>query len=110
MSWTRKLLAALTVGALLGGSAGCGSSGAHERKDQVGGSPVGNVLDGTDDGGRHYRDVDEQGAPQAAIEVQPDPRDGWDVRLTVRNFRFSPVGARPVARAGRGVAWLSLDG
>ncbi|MFC3577310.1 hypothetical protein ACFOZ0_29360 [Streptomyces yaanensis] len=110
MSWTRGLLAALAVGALLGGSAGCGSGGAHERKGEVAASPVGKVLDGTDEEGRHYREVDKKGAPQVAVEVQPDSGDSWDVRLTVRNFRFSPAGARPVAVAGRGVVRLYLDG
>ncbi|WP_055492663.1 hypothetical protein [Streptomyces sp. TP-A0356] len=45
-----------------------------------------------------------------AVEVQPDPGDTGDVRLTVRHFRFSPPGARPMAEAGRGVARLYLDG
>ncbi|MER6127012.1 hypothetical protein ABT173_31370 [Streptomyces sp. NPDC001795] len=110
MSWKRGLLAALAVGALLGGSAGCGSGDAHERKGEVSASPVGKVLDGTDEEGRHYREVDKKGAPQVAVEVQPDSGDSWDVRLTVRHFRFSPAGVRPVAVAGRGVARLFLDG
>ncbi|MGW3496207.1 hypothetical protein [Streptomyces sp. NPDC001020] len=110
MSWTRGLLAVLAVGALLGGSTGCGSDDAHERKGEVTLSPVGKVLDNTDEEGRHYREVDRKSAPEVAVEVQPDAGDNWDVRLTVRNFRFSPVGARPVAVAGRGVARLYLDG
>jgi hypothetical protein len=110
MSWTRGVLAALAVGALLGGSAGCGSGDAHERKGEVAASPVGKVLDGTDEEGRHYREVDKKDAPQIGLEVQPDSGDDWDVRLTVRNFRFSPVDAHPVAVAGHGVARLYLDG
>ncbi|CAM5268579.1 hypothetical protein SVIOM74S_09713 [Streptomyces violarus] len=35
--------------------------------------------------------------------------DGWDVRLTLRNFRFSPAGAAGVV-AGRGLAHLYVDG
>ncbi|MGW5660518.1 hypothetical protein ACWEWG_10490 [Streptomyces sp. NPDC003758] len=110
MSWTRGLLVALAVGALLGGSAGCASSEAHERKGEVSTSPVGKVLDGTDEEGRHYREIGKKDAPQVAIEVQPASGGAWDVRLTVRRFRFSPPGVRPVAVAGRGTARLYLDG
>ncbi|MEU9364535.1 hypothetical protein AB0D71_07240 [Streptomyces avermitilis] len=63
-----------------------------------------------DERGRHYREVDEKGAPEVSVEVQPDSDDSWDVLLTVHNFRFSPSGARAVPVAGRGVALLSLDG
>jgi len=110
MSWTRRLLAVLAVGALLGGLAGCGSGDVHEHKGEATASPVGKVLDATDEEGRHYREVDKKSAPDVEVEVQPDSGDGWDVRLTVRNFRFSPAGVRPVAVAGRGVARLYLDG
>ncbi|MFD0506928.1 hypothetical protein ACFQ0G_37475 [Streptomyces chiangmaiensis] len=71
---------------------------------------MGKVLDDTDEEGRHYREVDEKSAPQVAIQVQPDPGDDWDARLTVHNFRLSPDGTRPVAEAGRGVVRLYLDG
>lgn len=110
MSWKRGLLAALAVCALLGGSAGCGTGAAHERRDAVSPSPVGKILDETDKEGRHYREVDKKSAPEVAIEVQPDSDDGWNVRLTVRHFRFSPAAAKPEAVAGRGIALLSLDG
>ncbi|MFD7476222.1 nuclear transport factor 2 family protein [Streptomyces sp. NPDC059837] len=110
MSWKRGLLAALAVCALLGGSAGCGTGAAHERRDAVSPSPVGKILDKTDKEGRHYREVDKKSAPEVAIEVQPDSDDGWDVLLTVHRFRFSPAAAKAEAVAGRGVALLSLDG
>ncbi|MFF1452491.1 hypothetical protein ACFVYF_30815 [Streptomyces sp. NPDC058274] len=110
MSWLRGLLAALAVCALLGGSASCGTGDTHGDADGVSASPVGKVLDETDEEGRHYREIDKKGAPDVAIEVQPDSDAGWDVRLTVRNFRFSPAGARALAVAGRGTAVLSLDG
>ncbi|QOV39379.1 hypothetical protein IM697_13890 [Streptomyces ferrugineus] len=116
MSWTRTLLAALAVCVLLlTGSAGCGSGDARDPGENgVPPSPVGKVLDDTDDDGRHYREVGEDDAPEVAIEVQPDAdggaRGGWDVRLTVRDFRFSPAGAEPRAVAGRGVARLFVDG
>jgi hypothetical protein len=112
MSWTRALLAALAVCVLLlTGSAGCGASDArNEGQNGVSPTPVGKVLDDTDDEGRHYREVDEKGAPEVGIEVQPDTRGSWDVRLTVRNFRFSPAGARTEAVAGRGLVHLFVDG
>nr|WP_168507658.1 nuclear transport factor 2 family protein [Streptomyces sp. S1D4-11]QIY94937.1 nuclear transport factor 2 family protein [Streptomyces sp. S1D4-11] len=110
MSWKRGLLAALAVCALLGGSAGCGTGAARERRGAVSPSPVGKILDETDKEGRHYREVDKKSAPEVAIEVQPASGDGWDVRLTVHRFRFSPAAAKAEAVAGRGVALLSLDG
>lgn len=110
MRWTRGLLTALAVCALLGGAAGCGAGDAHERGTTVSASPVGTLLDTMDEEGRLYREVGRKGAPEVAIEIQQDSADGWDVRLTVRNFRFSPAGTRAVPVAGRGVARLYVDG
>ncbi|WRZ93834.1 nuclear transport factor 2 family protein [Streptomyces sp. NBC_01007] len=110
MRWTCGLLVALAVCALLGGAAGCGAGDAHERGVTVSASPVGTLLDETDEEGRLYREVGGKGAPEVAIEIQPDSADGWHVRLTVRNFRFSPAGARTVPVAGRGIAHLYVDG
>jgi hypothetical protein len=111
MSWTRGLLAALAVCvSLLFGPAGCGTGEAHERKDGESPSPVGRLLDGTDREGRHYREVRKDGAPDVGIEVAPDAAGSWDVRLTVRNFRFSAPGAKDEAVAGRGLAYLFVDG
>ncbi|MFF2995547.1 nuclear transport factor 2 family protein [Streptomyces sp. NPDC057950] len=110
MSWKRGPLAALAVCALLGGPAGCGSGDGHGRGERVSASPVGRLLDGTDERGRHYREVGKKNAPEVAIEIQPDFDHGWDVRLSVHHFHFSPAGARTRAVAGRGVALLYLDG
>ncbi|WP_210586423.1 hypothetical protein [Streptomyces sp. GESEQ-35] len=114
MSWTRALLAALAVCVLLlVGAAGCGSGDAGERKNQKNGesmSPVGELLDDTDAEGRHLREVDGEDAPEVGVEVQPDADEGWDVRLTIRNFRFSPPGAKAEAVPGRGLAQLFVDG
>ncbi|MFE5138768.1 nuclear transport factor 2 family protein [Streptomyces fagopyri] len=110
MSWKRGLLAALAVCGLLGGPAGCGSGDGHGRAERVSAPPVGRLLDGTDEKGRHYREVEKKNAPEIAIEVQPDSDYGWDVRLSVRHFRFSPAGAGARAVTGRGVALLYLDG
>ncbi|MFE5188326.1 hypothetical protein [Streptomyces sp. NPDC056628] len=111
MSWTRSLSAALAAALLLAGSAACGSGTPGDR-DGVASSPVGKVLDDTDGEGRHYREVGEQGAPGVGIEVQPDPaRAGdWDVRLSLRNFRFSPADTRAEPAPGRGLARLLVDG
>lgn len=73
-------------------------------------SPVGKVLDDTDEDGRHYREVDDENAPEVDIEVLPDGDDSWDVHLTVRNFRFSPPGTKPKAVKGRGLVYLFVDG
>ncbi|MCX5138157.1 MULTISPECIES: nuclear transport factor 2 family protein [unclassified Streptomyces] len=110
MRWTRGLFAALAVCAVLGGPAGCGTGDAHGREDGVSASPVGTLLDEADEEGRLYRDVDEKGAPEVGIEIQPDSVDSWDVRLTVHNFRFSPRGAGTVPVVGRGIARLYVDG
>ncbi|MGW8065698.1 hypothetical protein ACVV2G_26360 [Streptomyces ziwulingensis] len=111
MSWTRGVPTVLAVCVLLlTGPAGCGSSGAGEPEARGSATPVGRLLDTTDEEGRRYREVDGERAPEVGIEVQPETGDGWDVRLTVRNFRFSPAGAEAKAVAGRGVAHLFLDG
>ncbi|MFC4330522.1 nuclear transport factor 2 family protein [Streptomyces andamanensis] len=71
---------------------------------------MGKIIDHTDEEGRAYREVDRKGAPEIGVEVRPDEAGSWDVRLTVRRFRFSPAGtaARPVS--GRGLAHLLVDG
>ncbi|MGW2381288.1 hypothetical protein [Streptomyces sp. NPDC001658] len=114
MSWRRGVLAVLAVCVLLlTGSAGCGSSGAREQEDGKGGSspsPVGELLDDRDKQGHRYREVDEKGAPDVGIEVQPAAGGAWDVRLIVRDFRFSPAGTPARAVAGRGFARLFVNG
>ncbi|MFD7132470.1 hypothetical protein [Streptomyces sp. NPDC059894] len=115
MSWTRGSLSALAVCVLLlTGSAGCGSGDAAEGGGAAGTAavspePVGEVLEDTDGDGRHYREVGEKDAPDVRVEVEPDARGGWDVRLEVRNFRFSPAGTAARAVAGRGIARLFVD-
>ena len=110
MSWTRGLIALLAVCVvLMTGSVSCGASGAQERKDGQSVSPVGKVLDDTDEEGRHYREVDKDNAPDVGIEVQPNTDDSWSVRLTVENFTFSPAGTRAKAVSGRGVAVVFVD-
>ncbi|MEU0674116.1 hypothetical protein ABZ330_14690 [Streptomyces sp. NPDC006172] len=117
MSCKRATTAVLAACALLTAVAGCGAGGAASQGD--GGdrsegaspapSPVGRVLGDTDSGGRHYREVDEEKAPAVRVEVQPDADGGWDVRLDVARFRFSPAGTGARALPGRGTARLLVD-
>ncbi|MGW3987843.1 hypothetical protein [Streptomyces sp. NPDC004830] len=109
MSWTCAPRAVLAVCVLVPvGLAGCGSGDAPERQDSP--APVGRLLDDRDQQGRAYREVEPEGAPDVGVEVQPDAGGAWDVRLSVRNFRFSPAGTTPRAAAGRGLAHLYVDG
>ncbi|MDN0195972.1 hypothetical protein [Streptomyces sp. S.PNR 29] len=109
MSWTRGLRAVLAVCVLLlTGSAGCGAGDAREQNIGATPSPMGRLLDDTDQDGRQYRDMGDRGAPGVGIEVQPGADGAWEVRLTVRDFRLSPTGTK--AEAGRGVAYLYVDG
>ncbi|MFE7899843.1 hypothetical protein ACFU3E_20410 [Streptomyces sp. NPDC057424] len=109
MTWTRRPPAALALCVLLlAGSAGCGSGDAREGGASP--TPVGEVLESRDQEGRPYREVGPEGAPDVGIEVQPGAAGGWDVRLTLRNFRFSPAGAAARAVAGRGLVRLFVDG
>ncbi len=73
-------------------------------------SPVGKVLEDTDGEGRRYREVEKKGAPEVGVEVEPGADGGWDVRLKVRNFRFSPAGTKARAVSGHGTARLFVDG
>jgi hypothetical protein len=112
MFWKPVLPAALAVCVLLlAGSAGCAGADAREQgKNGVSSSPVGRLLDVSDGEGRHFREVDEEGAPAVGVEVKPDAGGSWDVRLTFHNFRFSPPGAKAEAVAGRGLVHLFVDG
>lgn len=94
------------------GSAGCGAGDAREparAHATASAAPVGELLDDTDAEGRRYREVAAEHAPEVGVEVQPGTGGDWDIRLSVRNFRFSPPGTRAEARPGRGLAYLYLD-
>ncbi|MER6379730.1 hypothetical protein [Streptomyces sp. NPDC001250] len=107
--WTRRTLAALAACVLLPlGAAGCTTGHAHGAT--VSSSPVGKVLDDTDETGRHLREVDKKNAPEVGVEVTPHFGGGWDVRLSFRNFRCSAPGAAPTAVTGRGLVHLLVDG
>ncbi|MFJ3673071.1 hypothetical protein ACIPSE_42100 [Streptomyces sp. NPDC090106] len=110
MTWTRALPGALAVCVLLlAGTASCGSDDPAKPETMASPSPVGKVLDDTDEEGRHYREVAGENAPEVDIEVQPEAGDSWDVRLTLANFRFTPPGSTQKAVAGRGLAYLYVD-
>ncbi|MBL1107679.1 hypothetical protein JK361_24270 [Streptomyces sp. 5-8] len=107
--WTRGPVAALAVCVLLPFAAvACTTGEAHGGT--VSPSPVGKVLDNTDETGRNLREVPGENAPEVAVEVIPDSADGWDVRLSFRHFRCSAPGTRPAAAIGRGLAHLFVDG
>ncbi|MFF7093465.1 hypothetical protein ACFY9A_13865 [Streptomyces rubradiris] len=107
--WTRGRLTALVVCVLLPwGAAACATGEAHEGA--VPPSPVGSVLDSTDEAGRNLREVPAKNAPGVAVEVAPDSAGGWDVRLRLRHFRCSAPGTRPAAALGRGLVHLYVDG
>ncbi|MER7835935.1 hypothetical protein ABTY98_08470 [Streptomyces sp. NPDC096040] len=111
MSWTRGLPGALAVCVpLLVAAAGCGTGEAHAQRETGSPSPVGKILDDTDESGRRYREIDKKQAPEVDTVVTPDSAGGWDVRLDVHRFRFSRAGTTARAVAGRGLAYLFVDG
>ncbi|MFI6349292.1 hypothetical protein [Streptomyces sp. NPDC050560] len=99
------LLCALTLT-----TAGC-DSGRHTGPAKPSPTVPGKLIDTTDEDGHRLRQVREDDAPEVDLVVRPASADGWDLRLTVHRFRFSPAGddGGP-ARHGRGQARLYLDG
>jgi hypothetical protein len=111
MSWTRSSFAALAVCVLLlTGSVSCGTGGTDGPDRPAATASAGRLLDATDEDGRRLREVDREHAPEVGIEVQPEADGDWRVRLTVRDFRFSPAGTPATAARGRGLAYLYVDG
>ncbi|WP_443069264.1 hypothetical protein [Streptomyces sp. NBC_01362] len=105
---------ALTAAALVFGASACGGRATTHHKpgtshEQAGGS-VGRLLTADDGSGNRLRQVDAEGAPSVTVAVRPDSEDGWNVHLTVRNFRFTPDSVGGAALLGRGHARLFLDG
>ncbi|WP_326769977.1 hypothetical protein OG978_09365 [Streptomyces sp. NBC_01591] len=104
----------LTAGALVFGASACGGRATTHHKpgtshEQAGGS-VGRLLAADDGSGSRLRQVDAEGAPAVTVAVRPDSEDGWNVHLSVRNFRFTPDSVGGAALLGRGHARLFLDG
>lgn len=105
---------ALTAAALVFGASACGGRATTHHKpgtshEQAGGS-VGRLLTADDGSGNRLRQVDADNAPSVTVAVRPDSEDGWNVHLTVRNFRFTPDSVGGAALLGRGHARLFLDG
>ncbi|RVU25172.1 hypothetical protein EOT10_12930 [Streptomyces antnestii] len=106
LSWMRvALFAALALCAVLVGVVACGGGGGHAPRQ------VGRLLETADEEGHRYRQIDQQDAPEVGVEVTTDTGKGWDVRLALRRFSFSPARTAPgSAVAGHGYAQLYLDG
>ncbi|WP_394811254.1 hypothetical protein [Streptomyces xanthii] len=103
------VVAVLTVGV----AAGCGGRPTTHHKPGTGhqeaSGSAGRLLDRADESGHRYRQVDADGAPSVDLEVRPDSADGWNVRLDVSDFRFTPDSVGGGALPGRGHAHLYLD-
>ncbi|MGY3683710.1 hypothetical protein [Streptomyces sp. TE33382] len=110
---TAALLAALALALVLGAS-GCGGRATTHHKPGTGheqaSGAVGRLLAADDGNGHRLRQVDADGAPEAELSVRPDSEDGWNVRVSVRNFRFTPDSVGGAALPGRGHVRLFLDG
>ncbi|MEW2179929.1 hypothetical protein AB0890_26825 [Streptomyces sp. NPDC005406] len=110
----RRTAALFAAAALLLGAGACGGRATTHHKpgtshEQATGS-TGRLLSAEDGSGHRLRQVDAQGAPEVAVAVRPDSEDGWNIHLTVRNFRFTPDSVGGAALLGRGHARLFLDG
>ncbi|MFJ2094346.1 hypothetical protein ACIOEW_34590 [Streptomyces sp. NPDC087901] len=110
----RRVALSLLAAALLLGANACGGRATTHHKpgtshEQATGSN-GRLLTADDGSGHRLRQVDAQDAPEVDLAVRPDSEDGWNVHLTVRNFRFTPDSVGGAALLGRGHARLLLDG
>ncbi|WP_394298631.1 hypothetical protein [Streptomyces lavendulae] len=110
---TAALVALLLL--LAGGAAtGCGGRATTHHKpgtthEQASGS-TGTLLDAQDGDGHRLREVPAQGAPEVGLTVRPDSEDGWNLRLALTAFRFTPDSTGGAALPGAGHAHLELDG
>ncbi|MEV6160992.1 hypothetical protein AB0L71_03530 [Streptomyces sp. NPDC052052] len=106
--------ATLLAACLVFGASACGGRATtHHRPgtshEQANGS-TGRLLTADDGSGHRLRQVDAEGAPEVTLAVRADSEDGWNVHLSVRNFRFTPDSVGGAALPGRGHARLFLDG
>lgn len=113
---TARAAALLALALLLAGGAatGCGGRATTHHKpgtshEQASGS-VGTLLAATDTAGHKLREVPAQSAPEVQLAVRPDSEDGWNLQLTVKNYRFTPDSTGGAALPGAGHAHLELDG
>lgn len=114
----RAVRAAAGLGLVLlltgGAAVGCGGRATTHHKpgtthEQATGS-TGTLLDTRDTAGHRLRGIPADGAPQVQLAARPDSEDGWNLQLTVRNFRFTPDSTGGAALPGAGHAHLELDG
>ncbi|MFC9812877.1 hypothetical protein ACFVJM_12515 [Streptomyces virginiae] len=100
---------------LAGGAAtGCGGRATTHHKpgtshEQASGS-AGTLLPAADAAGHKLREVPAEGAPEVQLAARPDSEDGWNLQLSVKNFRFTPDSTGGAALPGAGHAHLELDG
>ncbi|WP_240434566.1 cupredoxin domain-containing protein [Streptomyces sp. YIM 130001] len=103
-------LAAVLAVALL---SGCGGRPTTHHKPGTGheeaSGPVGELLEAEDESGHRLRQVPRDDAPSAELSVRPDSEDGWNVKVSVSRFRFTPDSAGGAALPGRGHAHLYVD-
>ncbi|MFK3734326.1 hypothetical protein ACI2LJ_29125 [Streptomyces sp. NPDC088090] len=107
-------LAAAALAAVLLLAAGCGGRPTTHHKPGTGHEQAtgagGTLLAARDDSGHRLRDLPAADAPTVSAEASPDTEGGWNVRLTVERFRFTPESTGGAALAGRGHARLLVDG
>ncbi|MFJ3979646.1 hypothetical protein [Streptomyces sp. NPDC090021] len=113
---TARTATLLALALLLAGGAatGCGGRATTHHKpgtshEQASGS-VGTLLTTGDAAGHKLREVPSQGAPEVQLSLRPDSEDGWNLQLSVKNFRFTPDSTGGAALPGAGHAHLELDG
>lgn len=111
-----RTAALLALAVLLAGGAvaGCGGRATTHHKpgtshEQASGN-VGTLLTADDGAGHRLREVPAEGAPEVQLTARPDSEDGWNLQLTVKNFRFTPDSVGGAALPGAGHAHLELDG
>ncbi|WP_418961318.1 hypothetical protein [Streptomyces tritici] len=100
-------LAVLLLGAC-GGRATTHHKPGTSHQEATGGA--GTLLDARDGSGHRLREVPAAGAPAVRAEVRPDAEGGWNLRLHVSRFRFTPESTGGAAVPGRGHARLLVDG
>lgn len=113
---TRRRALARAVGLALAALlvAGCGGRPTTHHKpgtshEEARGT-VGTLLAAEDGDGHRLREVPAGGAPGVRAEARPDSEGGWNLRLDVSRFRFTPESAGGGAVPGRGHAHLLVDG
>ncbi|GGZ85655.1 hypothetical protein GCM10010371_51960 [Streptomyces subrutilus] len=111
-----RTTALLALALLLAGgaAAGCGGRATTHHKpgtthEQASGS-AGTLLTADDGAGHRLREVPADDAPKVRLAARPDSEDGWNLQLTVENFRFTPDSTGGAALLGAGHAHLELDG